>query len=419
MLKSLLILFLAVPLFANSVDQKLETLIKRFRLKAIEEAPNYNQEKYQLGMRLFADKRLSGNKDVSCATCHSPAFGTGDGLPLSIGVRGVGLGTDRVASGAPITPRHAPHLFNMAGQAFMFWDGRVAYDGFEFLTPEPGLNGHKPKYDKIAKALDSALAAQALFPPLSQDEMLGKNNDLSKLKNNYKIWEAITKRITSVPEYLSSLKEIYPNESQYNIGHIASSIAHFQEFAFAVTRTPWDRYLRGDLTAMDIEEKKGAIMFLTKARCINCHSGSQLGGSSFQNIASPQIGPGLDINHNDEGRFLITGRNADLYKFKVPSLRNVVYSAPYFHSGAYNSLEDVINHYAFGTRSLDEYSDDWLRSFEIRNYGKSLYVERNPYMLFRKKENSHPLMRNHKIRLTNADKAVLLKFLKISLSQTY
>jgi cytochrome c peroxidase len=413
---SLLLLVFSTQLFAQTTDQELASYIKLFRLKPISTPKGFNKVKFELGKKLFFDKNLSGNKDVSCATCHDPSLGTGDALPLSIGVTGKGIGTNRIADGAPVIARHAPHLYNLHNKGFMFWDGRVSYDGFEFKTPEPGLNGEEPKLKDIVAALDSALAAQALFPPTSTEEMRGINNEFADVSTNVEIWKRIMQRLLSIPAYKEQFSKAYPDQKKFNIGHMASAIAHFESFEFIVTQTPWDKYLRGDKQALSTEEKNGAIIFMTKGRCINCHSGSDFGGSSFQNIASPQVGPGLDINHNDEGRINATGFEADRYKFKVPALRNTSKSAPYFHSGAYQTLTDVINHYAIGTRSLDSYSDNWLTNFEINNYGKALYVERNPYMLFRKKENSHPLMRNHRIRLTNPEKDVLLKFISDGLS---
>jgi cytochrome c peroxidase len=416
-MKLITLLFLfSFQIQASPKDVELAKYIQNFRLKPAKKPSGHNKVKFQLGKKLFFDKKLSGNKDISCASCHSPDLGTGDALPLPIGVTGTGIATDRVANGAPIIPRNAPHLYNISNKSFMFWDGRVSYDGFEFKTPEPGLNGESPLYSDIVAALDNALAAQALFPPTSPDEMLGTNNDFSDAKSNLEIWNKMMDRILSIKEYSTLFKAAYPNVKDFNIGHLASAIAHYEGHEFTVTNTPWDNYLRGNKDALSNDEKSGAIVFLTKGKCITCHTGSDLGGSTFHNIASPQIGPGIDINKNDEGRIKVTGFEADRYKFKTPTLRNIKESAPYFHSGAYQTLRDVVNHYARGTRSLEEYNSSWLRSFELKNYDKSLFVERNPYMLFRKKEASHPLMRNHKIRLTNPEKDSLLKFLSNGLS---
>jgi cytochrome c peroxidase len=98
-------------------------------------------------------------------------------------------------------------------------------------------------------------------------------------------------------------------------------------------------------------------------------------------------------------------------------LRNISKTAPYFHSGAYPNLKTVVDHYANGTRSLDEYNTDWLRPFELQNYKAQLYVETDRYKLFKKKEDAHPLMRNHMIRLTGLEKKQLIDFLENGLTQ--
>ena len=413
----LLISIISLNVIAQTTDSQLNKYIQRFKLKPINKPSGFNKAKFELGKKLFFDTRLSGNNDMSCASCHDPQLGSGDALPLPIGVGGHGIGEQRVANGAPIIPRHAPHLFNLKNKGFMFWDGRVSYDGFEFKTPEPGLNGEDPKYKEIVAALDSALAAQALFPPTSPEEMRGNGNDFSQARNNFELWEKIMNRLLADPDYETMFSQAFPQSEKFNIGHLGSAIAHFESFEFLVTNTPWDKYLRGDLNALSQKEKNGAEIFFTKGRCINCHSGSDFGGVSFQNIASPQIGPGKDIQNNDEGRFYVTGFEADRYKFKTPNLKNISKSAPYFHSGAYKNLADVIEHYAQGTKALDNYNDEWLKKFENYNYNKTLFVERNSYMLFRKKENSHPLMRGHRIRLNQNEKNELLFFLEKSLTQ--
>jgi len=413
----LLLLFTSTTIFAESIDTELASYIKRFNLRAVKAPKDRNNDKFELGKRLFFDKNLSGNKDVSCATCHDAKFGSGDGLPLSIGVTGRGIGSKRIANGAPIISRHAPHLHNLKNKAFMFWDGRVSFDGFEYVTPEPGLNGEYPKYKEIVEALDGALAAQALFPPTNTEEMRGKNNEFSDAKTNIEIWKRIMERILSLPRYKEMFEKAFPSTQDFNIGHLGSAIAHFEGHEFNVSNTPWDQYLRGDMEALSKIEKQGAIIFLDKGKCVNCHSGSDFGGSTFRNIAAPQIGPGKDIHHNDEGRFLITKNKRDQYKFKTPVLKNISKSAPYFHTGAYETLSDVIDHYSKGINAIDSYSDRWLFDFEEYNYGDKLFVERNPYRVFRKKENAHPLIRKNKISLTNPEKKKLLKFLEKSLTE--
>lgn len=412
----LFILFINIS-YAQDMDVNLANYIAKFRIKPIERPKGFIQGKYDLGKKLFFDKIVSGNNNISCATCHDSSMGTGDNLPLSIGAGAKGLGTTRAGSGNQIIPRNAPPLYNLHDMSFMFWDGRVSFDNFEFITPEPGLNGENPILKNITDALDDALSAQALFPPTSHTEMRGSNNELANAKSNPEVWNLIMDRLLGIAEYRRLFQKAFPKMKMFNIGHFGSALSHFQRHEFAVTNTPWDKYLRGDLNSLSANEKMGAEVFFTTGRCVVCHSGSRFGGSSFRNIAAPHIGPGQDIHKNDEGRFLITQKPRDLYRFKTPMLRNVAKTAPYFHSGAYNSLESVINHYANGTRSLDNYNSDWLKAFEMKNYDGPLFIETDRYKLFKKKEDAHPLMRNHMIRLNGVEKKQLKAFLEISLTQ--
>lgn len=117
-----------------------------------------------------------------------------------------------------------------------------------------------------------------------------------------------------------------------------------------------------------------------------------------------------------EGRFLITGKEDDRYKFKVPSLRNVALTAPYFHSGVYTSLEEVLDHYTGGTQSLDHYSSDKVEQTYGHHYLERFFVETGPYRLFRKKEDAHILIKGKKIKLTSSERENILLFLRKSLT---
>lgn len=408
--------------FADS-DSELKFLINRFRYMAVEPPKDLSPNKYILGEKLFFEKELSGNRNISCSTCHSESYGLSDGLPVGIGAGGIGIGVERKVSGnAQLIPRNSPSLFNIGEEELysMFWDGRVSYDpyGGVFITPEPGLNGAKPKYPEVTAVLGSALAAQALFPLLSHAEMRGLrgSNELANAKTNKEAWDLMLARLFKSSQYIELFEKAYPG-SVINIGHVGEAIAHYQRHRFSVYNTPWDRYLRGDKDALSEEEKLGAIIFSDRARCAICHSGKLLGGDSFHNVVSPQLGPGIDVRHNDEGRFYVTGRDRDRYHFKTPMLRNLIYTAPYFHSGAYQTIDEVIDHYAGGANVVDDYTSDWLRPLESFNYMTRLFVETDRYMLFRKKENSHPIMRAHAIRLSNEEKRLLKLFLTKSLSQ--
>lgn len=414
-------LTLAAP---TSTDQELREYIRRFRFTPVEELTGKNQELYELGERLFADNILSGNNNISCQTCHDPNFGSSDDIPLSLGQGAQGVGAQRVANNPlQIIPRNSPDLFNKghADITRLFWDGRVSYDEDtgEYETPEPSLNGPAPEREDITTLLDGALSAQVIFPLLSNDEMKGwpGDNEIANATSNLEAWDLITKKVLKDPQYSQLFKKVFGEDAQFNIGHIGRALSEFIRYRFQVTKTPWDNYLRGDNEAMSEKEKQGALVFIVNGRCILCHNGPHLTNQTFQNIAAPQIGPGKDIHHNDEGRFLITGRDRDRYMFKVPPLRNIAKTAPYFHSGAYTTLEQVIDHYEKGVNALDDYDQMMINNLYRKNYVENLFVETNQYRIFRKKEGAHPALRARAIRLNPDQKENLLYFLKYALSE--
>lgn len=418
----LLSILLTFSICAQDLDAKLEVYVKEFNFQAIKRPAEFNPKLFNLGKKLFNDEEISGNRNISCATCHSTDFGTSDGLPLPIGQGGKGLGDKRVATNsAQIIPRNSPALFNIGSDKinFMFWDGRVRHNSRsgEFTTPEVGLNGDYPEFFEIADVLDSALAAQAIFPITSHDEMRGNpgDNEIANANTNYEVWNLVMKRVLKIKDYQSLFKAAF-GEVNYNIGHFGVALAHFQKHAFVVDNTGWDRYLRGDKSALSKEEKLGALAFVEAGLCARCHNGELLGGNSFFNVVAPQVGPGKDIKHNDEGLFYTTGKDLHRYMFKAPMLRNVKYSAPYFHSGAYSTLTQVIEHYSTGMNAVDNYDFNILRPFEDKNYKENLFVETDKYMNFRKKNNAHPIMRGHVVRPSDEEKRLIELFLVKSLS---
>ncbi len=419
----ILTLMISLNIKASKLDKELKFYIEKFNYKPVQKPTGLRKELFELGRELFSETKISGNNNISCKTCHDPRSGTGDLLPLPIGEGGKGDSLQRTSSNEKqIIPRNSPALFNIGHEDLesMFWDGRVSYKKrfLEFQTPEPGLNGEWPEYYEITDQLDSALAAQALFPPTSHSEMRGQpgSNPIADAKSNKEVWDIIIKRLLKDAKYQELFAKAFPKAQRYNIGHFGKALAHFQKHEFAVYDTPWDNYLSGNRNALSRDEKMAAIIFSTKGKCAQCHSGALLGGDTFHNVVSPQVGPGKDIRHNDEGLFYTTKKDSDRYKFKTPMLRNVKFSAPYFHSGAFQTIDEVIEHYALGANGVDEYTGEKLLIFESNNYKRKLFVETDSYMLFRKKENSHPTMRNHMIRLNDNEKKLLKLFLEKSLS---
>lgn len=421
----LFILGFSLSTSATELDEKLKTYIERFNFAPVKISGEINPALFALGKEIFFDKELSGNRNISCSTCHSPEFGTGDGLVLSLGQGAHGDGDKRVATNIKqITPRHSPTLYNLGHDDItdMFWDGRVSYSKrhLSFKTPEPGLNGDYPEYFEIVDELDSVLAAQALFPILSHTEMRGNpgDNELSdESLTNFEVWSLVMKRLLTHKKYEALFAQAYGTNIHLNIGHLAKALGHYQKFAFIVDQTPWDKYLRGDLLALSLKEKRGALAFVEKGLCANCHNGALLGGVGFFNVVSPQVGPGRISPNNDEGLKETTGRDVDAYRFKIPMLRNVAKSAPYFHSGAYTTLSQVVEHYTKGRDAINLYDSSVLSDFEENNFKNRLFVETDKYKIMKKQLTAHPLLQSRMIILTDEDKKLIEYFLTTSLTQ--
>ncbi|NOD74945.1 MULTISPECIES: cytochrome-c peroxidase [unclassified Ruegeria] len=323
-------------------------------------------ERVELGQLLFYDPILSGNKNISCATCHHPELGTSDGLSLGIGEGGVGLGSERkiTEDNTPEQriPRNSPGLWNLGAMQFttFFHDGRLEADP----TQPNGIR--TPLGTDMRPGFQSALAAQAMFPVLSPDEMAGhySENEVSKavrlglLTQEGGAWDLIAARVAAIPEYSQRFEDIAPGE-EITFTAIANVIADFIAFEWRADNSLLDRAMRGEET-LPASAQLGMTLFYGEAGCSSCHSGWFQTDHSFHSIAMPQIGPGKAArfeNHvRDDGRLRVTGDTEDAFAFRTPSLRNVTLTAPYGHSGAYAKLEDVVRHHLDPVAALRNYS---------------------------------------------------------------
>ncbi|MEM7798975.1 MAG: cytochrome c peroxidase [Chloroflexota bacterium] len=379
----LTIFFLALTSCANSpdpsrsaqtpaLDVELQSLIRENQVTALKVSQPANTAQIELGEALFFDKILSGNRDISCATCHHPTLASVDNLPLSFGTGGVGLGPDRVRGiDREFVPRNAPELFNRGADEWeiFFWDGRVSLD-----VDTGGF--HTPAGDVLPAGLDSMLAAQAMFPPTSRDEMRGGLIDVSGYGNELAaihdmgtaqqemmlIWEGLTARLLEQEGYQQLFAAAYPELAADEIGfeHAANALAAFQISAFTSVDTPWDRYLDGNTAALTPQEKRGAVLFYGKASCASCHSGSLMTDQDFYNIGVPQLGPGKTEMGLDPGRYKETNDFNDMNAFRTPPLRNVALTGPYMHSGVYATLEDAVRHHLDPLGYLNRYTGGHL-----------------------------------------------------------
>ena len=348
-----------VPTTATpSLDAQLRQAISPWGVVPILPITAQNPALVDLGRALFFDKVLSGNRDVSCSTCHSPGTNTGDGLSLAIGTGAVQSGGTRtLGPGRQFTPRNAPSLMSVGlGPFYIFWDGRVSEEGgfAKFRTPAGSA---------LPAGVSNLLAAQAMIPVTNRVEMRGNAGDRDVFGNANElalyaddqfaqIWSATMRRLLAISGYVQKFSAAYPGVPQDRLGfeHAANAIAAFETQTFTKSNTAFDRYLARDDNALSVEAKQGALLFFGRGRCSTCHNGPLLGGQSFANVAIPQLGPGtgksapLDAGRGEAD---ITGfPQAPRFFFRIPPLRNVELTAPYMHNGAYRTLETVVRHYS-------------------------------------------------------------------------
>lgn len=244
-----------------------------------------DEKKAALGEKLYNDKRLSADGTVSCATCHALHKGGTDRLPTSTGIKG------------QKGPINSPTIFNSEHNFVQFWDGRA-----------------------------KDLAEQAAGPVENPLEMGDQ-------------WPEVVKKISSDPAYAKAFQDAYgETPSKANITH---AIAEFER-TLITPDSRFDEFLRGNEHAMTATEKEGWQLFQDKG-CHACHNGPFLGGNSYQQINPAYFEErGGKMTDADLGRYNVTKKNEDKHFFKVPMLRNVAATAPYFHDGSAKTLEQAV-----------------------------------------------------------------------------
>jgi cytochrome c peroxidase len=253
-----------------------------------------------LGHMLYFEKRLSKHRDLSCNSCHRLSNYGVDHESTSIGAKG------------KRGRRNSPSVYFAASHFTSFWDGR-------------------------AKNIEE----QAKGPILDPNEM-GMDRA-----------QAVTTILSSIPGYVTAFAAAFPDQrSPITYDNLSTAIGAFERRL--VTPSRWDRYLDGDRSALTAQEQAGLKVF-TDVGCVTCHTGQLVGGSMFQKAGFVRPWG----NQADQGRFELTGLEADKMVFKVPSLRNVAMTAPYFHDGSAKTLVDAV-------RSMAEHQlEDTLVDAEI------------------------------------------------------
>jgi cytochrome c peroxidase len=270
-------------------------------------------DRVALGRLLFWDPILSGRKDVACATCHHPRFGYAENRDLSIGVDGIGLGASRhfkAASTIPFVKRNSQTILNTA---FNGITDAGAYDP----STSPMF------WDLRARGLE----AQALEPIKTLEEMRGDTYTEANAV------ASVVTRLNAVAEYRDLFARAFGGVRPITGDQLGQALATFQR-ALTASNAPFDRYMRGDATAMSDAQSRGMRRF-QRVGCINCHHGPMFSDYQVHVLGVP-----------DNPRLQVSDAGIDqTYAFRTASLRNLRFTAPYMHNGVFDSLRDVLEFY--------------------------------------------------------------------------
>ena len=391
------------------VDAQLRQVLGQYGVVPIGPVAIQDPAMVELGRALMFDKVLSGNRDIACATCHTPSEHATDGLPLAIGTGGTGEGPARtLGPGRSFVPRNAPTLLNSGiGLFYVFWDGRLS----RFGPPLPEA--------PIQPSGENVLEVQGMLPVLNRREMrgvpgdvdvFGNPNELAAIPDTqpWQVWQAVMDRLLAIPGYVSMFRAAFPNSSTMSLSFrdAAQALAAFQVAELTKTDSPFDRYLKRDDNALSPEAKRGALLFFGDARCLSCHNGPLLGGRDFASSGIPQLGPGVGSGAPlDRGRGELPNNQFYQFAFRVPPLRNVELTAPYFHDGTIPTLEAAVRHYSDVPKSLRTFDPATLpAAFQSSYHGDQRTIDTLLATLdFRLRQ---PL------NLTDAQVADLVAFLK-------
>lgn len=318
-----------------------------------------------LGRALAFDKVLSGNKDISCMTCHLAKLATVDGRSVAIGTGGTGLGLQRTHPQGVFVHRSAPALFNLSPMKVLTWDGRVFLNTTKNLVRTPTVQLTAPQ---LAALEFGPISALPMFPVLSRVEMRGTTgNELAAVPDSLprRTWVFLMARLGAIPQYRTMFEAAYPGQvfDSLNFAHAGNAIGGWITDVFSFANSPWDRMLAGDDDAMTEQQLRGARAFLTTAKCSLCHAGPLLTDQKFHNVAVPQVGPGFGdgaTGHDDFGRMRESKKLSDKYRFRTPPLRNVELTAPYGHDGAIVTLRGWVDHYTGSDVKLRNYDVNQL-----------------------------------------------------------
>jgi cytochrome c peroxidase len=274
-------------------------------LGALPESPYRNVDSLEhlttLGKKLFFDPRLSSSNQISCSSCHDPALAWSNGRPTAVGH------DHRTGK------RNVPSLLNIWAMEPLFWDGRE---------------------DRLA---------EQIIHPISDPVEMNQNP------------EALPGKLAAIPGYNALFAQAF-EDSTITLERMGQALAQFQR-TIVSRESDFDRFVQGNEDALSDRALRGLHLFRTKARCMNCHHGPLFTDQKFHNLGLHYYGR----EREDLGRYSVTGDPDDMGKFRTPSLRDVMYTRPWFHNGLFNNIDGVMNMYNHGMARPDprpEMKDD-------------------------------------------------------------
>jgi cytochrome c peroxidase len=292
--------------------------------------------KVALGSLLFYDPVVSVDHQLACGTCHSEFWGMSDGLAVSVG-NGGGLLAGPGRHGPHVTRRNAPTLWNVAFRTSAFWDGRAA-----------------------------SLEDQVHFPFDSPEEF-GRSLD------------DVVLELGGIQAYTALFTAAFPGDADPVAGpNVAFAIAAFERTILS-RRGPYDAYVEGDSAAMSDPMRRGMLLFGEEG-CADCHKPPLFSSERFEDRGIPPI-----VGVDDAGRYEVTHDEADRNRFKVPPLRNLHDSGPFFHTGAVDTLDAAVRHEVGesvtrnGARPLGDAELQDLATFLIKGLFDSEYSPSRPH----------------------------------------
>ena len=354
------------------LDQQLVQEIKKYQLDGpfVADLENLgkNHPLVELGGDLFFSPDLSLDGSTACVSCHHPHLAGADGIALPVGIGGGhfgNIGQQRIEASQAVygvdvakgmIPRNVPTVFNASlFRNLMFWDGRIEYKldaaGGRSIRTGFGITDINPVHYEEKSLLQS----QARMPVSSAFEMKGA---LQSFKNNYEIEQDVLAFLRNSEYWCRRFIKVFASGDcgqAVTMSNFTRALSAYQA-SLVFVDSPFERYLRGDTSALTAKQKEGALLFLREPEngglgCATCHAGKIFSDEKFYNLAIPASGLGANGHGWDYGRGNVD-KQKDNFAFRTPSLLNVSQTAPYFHNGVVETLADAVLFHVPGQRAM-------------------------------------------------------------------